>query len=416
VLIGSGNIEAELETGFSEPENVVIAYDSTARTVTLSGTGVLYYNGIEILDVTDGHTSAAHPDTSGQWFYYYNGSAFVWAASPWVFGQDAMIAYANYDTSGTFGLRESHGLMGWESHREFHEQIGTYLRSGGDVTVVTDSATTADKQPTISLTTVADEDLPSVLPALSIKGDYTHFYLLGDEDITFTTGNTHIAPVSGTGRLQYNENDAGTWQLTDINVNNDYHVVFLVAMPTTSDAESQDYRYIFFQGQQLYASLATAQDATFAGLNISTFALLSPEYVPIAKFILRSSNTDNGWLVASYEKIVSSRSQSLIASAGITSHTLLDDRDALDQHPVASITGAQETLVSGTNIKTINSTSLLGSGNIDTPDTTYTAGNGLTLTSTTFALGTPSTLTGATTNAVTTTSHTHAVEIDGGTF
>lgn len=40
----------------------------------------------------------------------------------------------------------------------------------------------------------------------------------------------------------------------------------------------------------------------------------------------------------------------------------------------ASEVGAQETLVSGTNIKTINSTSVLGSGNITTPDTKNTAG------------------------------------------
>jgi hypothetical protein len=42
-------------------------------------------------------------------------------------------------------------------------------------------------------------------------------------------------------------------------------------------------------------------------------------------------------------------------------------------------------------------------------NTTYSAGNGLTLTTTTFALGTPSTLTAATLNAVTTASHTHAI-------
>lgn len=34
---------------------------------------------------------------------------------------------------------------------------------------------------------------------------------------------------------------------------------------------------------------------------------------------------------------------------------------------VSAVTGAQPTLVSGTNIKTINSTSLLGSGNISIP-------------------------------------------------
>lgn len=38
-------------------------------------------------------------------------------------------------------------------------------------------------------------------------------------------------------------------------------------------------------------------------------------------------------------------------------------------------TGKQNKLVSGTNIKTINSTTLLGSGNINTPDTKNTAGS-----------------------------------------
>jgi hypothetical protein len=47
--------------------------------------------------------------------------------------------------------------------------------------------------------------------------------------------------------------------------------------------------------------------------------------------------------------------------------------------------GKQDELVSGTNIKTINSTTLLESGNIDTPNTTYTAGDGLSLAGTQFS-------------------------------
>lgn len=39
----------------------------------------------------------------------------------------------------------------------------------------------------------------------------------------------------------------------------------------------------------------------------------------------------------------------------------------------SAVNSKQDALVSATNIKTINSTSLLGSGNIDTPDTTYSA-------------------------------------------
>lgn len=41
----------------------------------------------------------------------------------------------------------------------------------------------------------------------------------------------------------------------------------------------------------------------------------------------------------------------------------------------SSLGGKQNTLVSGTNIKTVNNTSLLGSGNINTPDTKNTAGS-----------------------------------------
>lgn len=43
-------------------------------------------------------------------------------------------------------------------------------------------------------------------------------------------------------------------------------------------------------------------------------------------------------------------------------------------------------------------------------DTTYSAGNGLTLSTTTFALGTPGTVTATSTNGVTASSHTHAID------
>lgn len=51
----------------------------------------------------------------------------------------------------------------------------------------------------------------------------------------------------------------------------------------------------------------------------------------------------------------------------------------------------------------------------DNTNTTYTAGNGLTLTSTTFAVGTPSSVTLASTNETTSTSHTHSFEPGGTT-
>jgi hypothetical protein len=47
-----------------------------------------------------------------------------------------------------------------------------------------------------------------------------------------------------------------------------------------------------------------------------------------------------------------------------TASTISDFNTAVDARVVAGITGKQDTLVSGTNIKTINGTSVLGSGNI----------------------------------------------------
>src|SRR5690606_12998960 len=45
----------------------------------------------------------------------------------------------------------------------------------------------------------------------------------------------------------------------------------------------------------------------------------------------------------------------------------------------AALNAKQNVLVSGTNIKTINGQSILGSGNIVTPNTTYTATNGISI-------------------------------------
>ena len=72
---------------------------------------------------------------------------------------------------------------------------------------------------------------------------------------------------------------------------------------------------------------------------------------------------------------------------------------------VTTTNGVLTALVQGTT-----SQYLRGDGTWATPpNTTYTAGNGLGLSGTTFSLNTPSTLTASTSNAVTADSHTHAI-------
>lgn len=77
--------------------------------------------------------------------------------------------------------------------------------------------------------------------------------------------------------------------------------------------------------------------------------------------------------------------------------------------------GKQDSLVSGTNIKTINGTTILGSGNIVTPNdnTTYTAGTGLTLSGTTFGQTITTSGTGTYVSSITQT--TNGLQINLGT-
>lgn len=75
--------------------------------------------------------------------------------------------------------------------------------------------------------------------------------------------------------------------------------------------------------------------------------------------------------------------------------------------------GYQEALVSGTNIKTVNGVSILGSGNIVTPNNTYTAGSGLTLTGGEFSL--PVTVSGTGTFVTSVTQSANGLTVNLGT-
>lgn len=61
---------------------------------------------------------------------------------------------------------------------------------------------------------------------------------------------------------------------------------------------------------------------------------------------------------------------------GGTSYTDVNAKQlATQDYVTTAVSGKQDTLVSGTNIKTINNTTILGSGDISTPDTKNTAGS-----------------------------------------
>lgn len=308
-------------TGFKDPELVAVNYDTTTRKITLTGTVEAYYRGVQVAALTSGWVSdAIPPGPVAGYFLYYNGTTFVWSTTVWTF--DVLhIAYVYYDPAGTFrfAVRETHGLMPWQAHRELHETVGTYLRSGGDLSsYVLSSTTAANRRPDVAVTVIADEDLQTSNPALSSK-TYTHLYLTSTGTSTFVTGAGEILPVTGSTPY-YNQFTGGNWVQTAV-PSAQYTSVFLVAVPTTADVGSQTYRYLWLQGQSA-GTLANEQAFIFQDMNLGQLANLATEFVPIAKVIVR--NTGANWELTSVEKLIINRVASSTAAGNYISAVVTD--------------------------------------------------------------------------------------------
>jgi hypothetical protein len=297
-------------TGFEYPADVVVNYNSTNRTVTLTGTTTAYYRGKVITALTSGWTSSAHTATSGIWFLYHNGTDFIWSQTAWTFDM-IMIASVHYDTDN-FALKETHGLMPWQAHKELHEVVGTYSGGGGDLSNYTlNSTTAANRRPHVSAISLFDEDNLTVNPELTTNS-YTVMYLTGSGTNTYLTSQADIIPLS-TNRPYYNQFTGGAWQQTLMGANT-YSNVWLVAVPVTSDTTSQKYRYLWIQGQS-NGTLTTIQALTPASMNLGGLTNTLPEMLFIGRLIVNYSGSN--WQIVQVDKITGSKSQQTVSPSGL---------------------------------------------------------------------------------------------------
>lgn len=304
-------------TGFYEPENVTVSYDSTARTITLGGTVYAFYRGKLNSTIVSGWTSLAHPTTlDKRYFLVYDGSTIQWLDLDvdTLDFSDLLIAYVSYGTTDKWALRECHGLMQWQGHRSDHFNIGTYRLSGGTVGDYTlASTTTTDRQPSVSATVLIDEDLPTTNPTLASSGNYTHYYLSATDTPNFDTTATDIVPLSG-NQPYWNENNAGTWQQTLLE-NNEYMCVWLIAIPTSADAGSQAYRYVWQQGQFASSNLEDVESRTPQQVDRGQFEALTPESIYIGRIIIKYQG--GNWELTSVDNLTGNRLSQATSPAGL---------------------------------------------------------------------------------------------------
>lgn len=271
-------------TGFVDGDNIAVSYNSTNRTVTLTGNLTYLWQG-KYKQLSSPWTSAAHTTTTGKWFLYStDGTNFTWSQTQWLF-EHAMAAFVFYGASDKFGVHETHNAsMSHHTHANLHETTGTYKRSGGTLTAGTfaitpASPTDADNTPGIDAVTLCDEDHTTVVTALT-QGSYTRAYGNASGTTVFTKASATIVPIGAT-YPQYNNN--GT--LTEM-ANGEAMNVYVYAVPTTSDAGSLAYRFLFVPGSAKYSTAALAALEPLAA-NIGDFA--SPEYCAIARITISTN-------------------------------------------------------------------------------------------------------------------------------
>lgn len=338
----------------------MVTYDPTTQKVTLTGTVAAYYQGTLVSVLTSGWLSSAHPNVTGhQYFLYYDGANFVWGDNvSWTFDM-LQICYVQYGATNKFAIRECHGFMPWQAHEEFHRTLGTYRISGGTISgIVIGSTTASERRPAVADTTVADEDLKTVIPSKTASL-YTQMTLSGAGTAsTFALNAAEMLPV--VGNVAYYNQFTTTWVQTALG-GNDYGSVWLVAMPVTAESGSQAYRYIWIQGQAVSNSLTTAQAWQFSDLSLGDLRTLSPEFVPLAKVIIRASAPGTNWSVVSVTDLSTTRSTSsspsgFLAAVAVTT-TLSGDGTAAS--PLAVVSAPILTTA-----RTINGVSFNGSANV----------------------------------------------------
>lgn len=310
-------------SGWDTPETITESYDYSTRQITVSGTGRLFWQGNLVWDLTTNGNlvSVAHTATQGSWFYYYDGSNFVWSQSPWSFEQ-AMIGYVYYNASTpntSWGVRECHSLMDWRTHRELHNRIGTYKSGTGAVIAGFTSGSTTLRQPTVTACTVYDEDLPTTIAAHTTQTNYTIAQLANGVNPELNVF-TNQATIRGTaGDIIYYDMYDGVSSWTQTQVANGKYVNFwLVAIPVMGDIVSQAYRYVWLRPQSIHDTLQSARGENayglFFGSNIST---LTPEMCIVG--VARVYVTGNNWSITESAAIDVSRQSigSTMGAAGL---------------------------------------------------------------------------------------------------
>ena len=270
-----------------------ISYSPTTQTFTVSPTSAsfrLWLNGTLANYTTQ---TVTHANTSGSWYFYFTSAGVLTASMTYYNILNTVPVGAVYYNASTSQYWLFETRKHYQSPAEWVNSqnlaIGTFVKSITDFTVANYGLGVPAQiatQFTIASGTAIDADVEVVSQAISSGGPYYTSYLTGTGPLgNFVSSTLPFIYNGGTNYLQYNQNNSGTWQMTDL-TSGQYVNYYLFA---SLGADSTTPKQVFLiPGQSTFSTLASAQAESVTALTL-VFPLLC--FVPVYQITMLTNST-----------------------------------------------------------------------------------------------------------------------------
>jgi len=297
-------LTAEITDTNGFPANQVvattIAFVNATRTFAIAPTGAIfhfYQNGIKYIKTTQ--QDIILPDVEGLYsIYFHEGvltSEFITTGEQIriIILSKCLVTNIYWDATNKKKIYfpdERHGIsMSPVIHSYLHTTRGAQFLYGlGLDNFVIDASGDVDShaQFSISAGAIIDEDLVTTVNSIGSTTGIPIYYLEGAELKRYQFNGGFPVLNAGTGRLAFNENVGGNWQLTEV-INNYFVLYHIFAVNSAED----NFKIVAAMGQTQYNTLSSARDG--AGTEISNLlnVLITAEVVPVGTVIYQTSDS-----------------------------------------------------------------------------------------------------------------------------
>ncbi len=350
-LLRKLKLKQPIFNGLTDTSLYTFTYDAATRQATVTNSGCdVVVSGTRVTPVAE--TTTAHDDTTDTYFFYYESgnTTLTVSTTPWsiLAGAPVGFVYYNTDQGAAKGLHvyELHTTK-WQALHHYTEHFfhGTKYISGqalADYTLQPVVPADSDNQFSVAAGVIADEDIDWTVTALAAGGPYYIFYRAGADAANrwdWDTAATVPFKYTALGYINYNQNNAGTWQQTELATNN-YVNMWVFSFP--NGGGTVDIGIV--QGQEVYTTLAAASAEAWSDIDWGDNIPFT-EIVPLYQVIFRTSAAYGSTGQCRVARVVDLRGIIKGGTAVVgtpTDHQTLSNRDAIGAHPVTAISGTAE--------------------------------------------------------------------------